>query len=318
MAGHLNVPTAQVDGDMTVVLPVSAAPLSGTSGTGANTYAAPGCLIRNTANGVVYVNEGTLASPYWTPVNFGQRGLLAYRTDFRSGLGKALADTGNAAVIADGTGIRVHGQGIEETDSGLTVAFAEGGPVASLVATNEDAHLAAIGAGDTAVQYQPDTHGPLVIDATVAMSSALTLRRFFIGFLGTSADLLDPPATGSTTTITLVQDDLAGIFMDAGLTAATALLLPSNKSDAAASQTVASATPTVATVFPAAGTYIRLRVEISAAGAMTAFADKAQIGTVSAALDVDEEVQPSLLIGSTSAATKTMLVKEVSMWGNRA
>lgn len=317
---HVTIPASVVDNDNAIVLKSATAPLSGTSGTFAGTYAAPGALLRCTANGVPYINEGTLASPYWTPVGgvTRHRGLLGYETDFRSGLGKALADTAATAVIADGTGIRVHGQGIEETDSGLTVAFGEGGPVASLVATNEDAHLAAIGAGDTAVQYQPDTHGPLVIDATVAMLSALTLRRFFIGFLGTAADALDPPATGATVTITLVQDDLAGLFFDVGLTNADGLFAIHNKSDEAATLATTATGVDTSTDFPAAGTYVRLRVEISAAGVMTCFANKVQIASIAAALDVDEEVQPSLLIGSTSAATKTMLAKHVAMWGSRA
>jgi hypothetical protein len=317
MAGHLTVPTALAADDMTVVLKSATAPLSGTSGTGAGTWAAPGALLRCTATGVLYFNEGSLASPYWTPTNYGQFGLLAFATDFRAGLGKAVADTAASATIADGTGIRVHGQGIAETDSGLTVAFAEGGAVASLITTDEDAHLAALSQPGTSPIYQPDTHGPLVIDADVAMSSAITLRRFFIGFLGTLADALDPPATGATTTITLVQDDLAGLYFDAGLTAAARLFAPHNKSDEAASIATTATGVDTGSDFPAAGTYVRLRVEISAAGVMTCFVNKAQVSQIAASLDVDEEVAPSLLVGSTSAATKTMLVKRVAFWGNR-
>lgn len=293
-------------------------PKSGTSGTGAADWAHPGVIYMDTVNGVLYKNEGSLASPYWSPVNFNQDGLLAYWTDFRSTLGSALAATNASDTIADGSGVRVHGQGLAETDSGLTVAVAEGGQVASLVTTDEDAHLAALSPPGTSPIFQPDTHGPLVIDVNVAMSSALTLRRFFAGFLGTIADALDPPVTGATTTITLVQDDLAGLFYDAGLTAAARLFAPHNKSDEAASIATTATGVDTGQDFPAAGTYTRLRVEIWRNGTMVCFKDKVQITSIAASLDVDEEVQPCLLVGSTSAAVKTMLVKKFAAWGSRS
>lgn len=317
MPGHLTVPTALVSDDMTVVLKSATAPLSGTSGTGAASWAAPGALMRCTTTGVLYVNEGTLASPYWTPTSYGQFGLLAYATDFRSGLGSPIANTNAADVIADGTGIRAHGSGIEQTDSGLTVAFAEGGPIASVIASAADARLVSLSHPGVLPIYQPDTHGPIVIDADVAMSSALTLRRFFLGFLGTIADALVTPATGTTTTITLVQDDMAGLFYDAALTAAARLFAPHNKSDEAATIATNATGVDTGVDFPAAGTYVRLRVEISAAGVMTCFVNKAQVTQIAAALDADEEIAPSLIVCSTSAATKTMLVKRVAFWGNR-
>lgn len=318
MGGHLIVPTAMVADDMTVVLYSATAPLSGTSGAGAGTWAAPKCLLRCGANGVLYLNEGTLASPYWTPVNFRSRGLIAYASDFRAGLGKALADSNDAAVIADGTGLRVHGQGVAENDSGLTVAFLEGGPVASLITTDEAAHLAAISQPGTSPQFQPDTHGPLVVDAEIAMSSAITLRSLFLGWLGAIADALDPAVTGATVTATLVQDDLAGVIFDAGLTDADRLYAVHNKGDEAATQDVTAGGRDTGADFPAAGTYTRLRVEISRTGVMTVFKDKVQIAQISAALDADEEVAPSLYVRSTSAATKTMLVTMFAAWGSRA
>ncbi|MGE0450847.1 MAG: hypothetical protein AB7Q29_14835 [Vicinamibacterales bacterium] len=315
---HLRVPQSMLDGDNAIVVKSSTAPLSGTAGTGAGLWAAPGCLLRCTANGVLYLNEGTLASPYWTPVDFRAHGLIAYASDFRAGLGKALSDSNDAEVIADGTGLRVHGQGVAENDSGLTVAFAEGGPVASLVTTDEAAHLAAISQPGTSPQFQPDTHGPLVIDAEIAMSAAITLRSLFLGWLGTIADALDPAVTGSTVTATLVQDDLAGVVFDVGFTDADRLYAVHNKSDEAATQDVTAGGRDTGADFPAAGTYTRLRVEIARDGVMTVFKDKAQIAQISAALDVDEEVAPSLYVRSTSAAVKTMLVKRFAAWGSRA
>ncbi len=294
----------------------SGAPVSGTSGTGLG-IAGPGSLYTNIVNGVVYVNEGTAAAPYWTPISYLQRSLLSWFSDFRDGVGKAIADTAATATLA-GSGLRVFGNAIIDTDSGLTVAIGEDGAIASLIASANANDLAALGVGiTTSVPFQPDAHGPLVIDCVVAMSSALTLRRFFMGFIGTAADALVSPATGSTTTITLVQDDLAGLFFDVGLTNGDGLFAPHNKSDEAATIATTATGVDCGVDFPAAGTYTRLRVEISAAGVMTCFKDKAQITQISASLDVDEEVAPVLLLASTSGATKTMLIKQFATWGYR-
>jgi hypothetical protein len=292
------------------------APLSGVFGVGTGSrLAGRGSTYTNLTTGVKYWNEGSATVPYWTPESFLQSQLLSWFSDFRDGVGKAVADTAATATIA-GSGIRVFGDGIAETDSGLVIAIAEDGPIGTLTVTDEVSHIAALGVGiTTSVPFQPDSHGPLVVDALVAMSSALTLRRFFMGFVGTAADALISPVTGSTTTITLVQDDLAGLMFDVGLTNADGLFAPSNKSDAAATQTAASCD--TSTDFPAAGTYARFRVQISAAGRMTCFMNKAQIFDLAAALDVDEEVAPVLLIGSTSTAVKLMLVKNFAAWGQR-
>ncbi len=68
----------------------------------------------------------------------------------------------------------------------------------------------------------------------------------------------------------------------------------------------------------AAGTYQRLRVEISAVGDMRCFINKAQVMLILGALDVDEEVAPLLLIESTDATNKSCSVKRFASWGNAA
>lgn len=294
----------------------SGMPASGTSGTGAGSWAYPATIWQDTDNGNLYVNEGTRASPYWTPVNYQQRNLIAFATDFRDGVGKAVSDTAASATLA-GSGVRVFGQGIAETDSGVTVAYTEAGAVASILTTDEAAHVAALSGFGSTLVWQPDVHGRMCIEANVAMSSAITERAFFLGFLGTAADALDPAVTGSTTTLTLVQDDLAGLFFDTGLTDADRLFAPHNKSDEAATIATTATGVDTGTDFPAAGTYIRLRVEISAAGAMTCFANKAQITSIAASLDVDEECVPVLYVESNAASVKTMLCKHFAAWTSR-
>jgi len=279
--------------------------------------AGPGSRYTDKDTGVQYFNEGTAAAPYWTPLGIDQKYLLGWDSFFKDGVGKALADTAATATIA-GSGIRVFGQGIDETDAGFTVAIGEDGPIGTLVTTDEDAHVAALGVGiTTSVPFQPDTHGPLVVEALWAGNAALTSRRYFLGFIGTAADALDPPVTGSTVTITLVQDDLAGMLMDSGLTNADGVFLPHNKSDEAATIATTATGVDVSVDASPAGTYQRWRVEISATGIMTAFINKVQVGQIVAALDVDEEVAPVFLVGSKTTATKAALVKRFAAWGYR-
>lgn len=289
---------------------------SGTNATGKGT-AGLGSTYINTSNGVMYINEGSSTSPYWTPVDFTQTNLLCWRSDFRDGVGNAIAAT-TATVTIPGSGIRNFGTGIEETDSGFTITVDEDGAVGSLIASATSGKVAALGVGiTTSVPFQPNTMGPLVIEALVAQSSAITARKIFCGFLGTAADALASPSTGATTVITMVQDDMAGLLMDSGLTAAARFFAPHNKSDEAATISTAATGVDTGVDCAAAGTYQLLRVEISAAGVMTCFIDKAQVTQIEASLDVDEEMAPVLCITSLASATKTMLVKKFAAWGNR-
>jgi len=296
------------------------APISGAAGADGYGYAENGATFIDNYRNVLYINEGSAQGVYWTPVNLFQRNLLSWHSDFRDGAGIVVSDTA-ALYTNPATGIKIFGQGLAETDSGFVVAIAEDGAIGTLTTTDENAHVAAIGVGlTTSVPFQPDAHGPMVVDALFAVDAALTLRRVFVGFIGTAADALDPPVTGATVTLTLVQDDVAGMMFDAGLTDAAGIMLPHNKSDEAATILVTdTAMGAVDTDVDSAafGVYQRWRVEVLANGTMKAFKNKVLIGTITTALDVDEEVAPVLLVGSTTTATKAILVKHFSTWGQR-
>lgn len=290
-------------------------PKSGTSGTHAGEPGLAGGLLWDYANAVLYMNEGTQASPYWSPVGFDQAPLFGVSSDWRDQAGKAVADTAAEAIIP-GSGVRVFGQGVAETDSGAVAqAAAEGGIVLRITTTNEAAHLIALGM-DAGVM-QPDQHGMLVIDVELTNVSAITNRAMFVGFLGTAADALDPAVTGSGTTATLVQDDLAGLWFDTGLTDGDRIFGVHNKSNEAASQDL-SADGDTSTDIAAAGTYQRFRVEIDADGAMRAFIDKALVYSESAALDADEEVSPVVYLESNTTSALSADVRRLSAWAYRA
>lgn len=288
-------------------------PTSGTSGTLAD-RCEPFDLLMDATNGVLFVNEGTRVSPYWTPVGFGQFPLFGVHTDFRDQAGKAVANT-DAEAIIPGSGLRVFGQGVEVDDSGLVAqAAGEGGIVGRITTTNEAAHLVALGM-DAGVM-QPDAHKLLVIDVELSNVSAITARALFVGFLGTAADALDPAVTGATTVATLVQDDLAGLHMDSGYTDADRIYGVHNKSNAAATQDL-TADGDTETDLAAAGTYQRFRVEINEDGDMLGFVDKVQVYSQAAALDADEECSPVVYLESNSAANVSADVRRISAYAYR-
>ncbi len=289
------------------------APSSGTSGTLVN-EAEAGAVLWDTTNAVQYVNEGSRTSPYWTPASFDQRPLWGIWTDFRDQVGIAVASTAVEAIVA-GSGLRIFGDGIAETDSGLVVQTAgEGGANGRMTTSATSGKLLAI--GTEAGVMQPDQHQLLVLDVELTHVSAITARSMFIGFLGTAADGLVAAVTGATVTATLVQDDLAGLIFDTGLTAAARLFGVHNKSDEAATQVLTSDGDTGVDV-AAAGTFQRFRVEINAGGDMLAFVNKTQIYSKVDALDADEEVSPAVYIQSLASAVKSMDVKRFATWAYR-
>lgn len=277
-----------------------------------------------------YVNEGTAASPYWTPTSFSSPGLLAVYEDFRSlqadilgGSVPAITDTGTVNYTSNGA--RVVGLGLAETDAGLAAGTdVEGSFVGRITATNENAKGTGL-AGSVVAQFQPDTHAPLVVDVELTNVSAITTRSLFVGWCGAVANDLAPPVTGSTTTATFAPDDIAGLFQSTGFTDADGLMAVSEKSNTAGTQTSLTASATLA----AAGTYQRFRVEVQADGTTVAFVDKAQVAVIpgasgagahadAEALDADEEVIPLVILGSLTTSTASADIKRFAFWGKRA
>ena len=297
----------------------SGTPFSGTSGTLAGQIE-PGGVVVDTDTGIRYFNEGTKASPYYTPVSYDQEGLLAFHSDgWKDQVGKAFADTAASVMLANG--LRIFGQGVEVNgDTGLTIASAEGGNLATLQCTDEDQHLAAIGL-DTEV-FQPDQHGAcLVVDAEVNILADLVNRLFGIGYVGLAADALDPPTTNTGTTITLVQNDMAILQMDDNLTDAVGLMQAHNKSDAAASILTSATGVDTGVDIAAVGTFGRYRVELQRTTTvvkMVSFKNKVQIGSIADALDEDEECSPVLFIATDEDAIEAITVKHFATWAVRA
>ena len=309
----------------TFVKAAIAAPSSGPTGTGAGTFGWPAAMLYCTVSKAVFVNEGTLASPYWTPVSFDQRGLICWDTDFVNNVGKAEADIAASADL--GTGVKVAGQGIEVNgDSGLVITNSELGRIGVLTVTNEVDHTVTLSPAGTSPMLQPDTHGPFAVDAHFTNNADILTRQNFLGFCGSNIEALDPPATAVTATVSFaatVGDDLAGILMDSRLTLASRLMCIHDKDNANATQLVTAAGVNSGYNMPAAATYGRFRVEVAADGTVRYFFNKTQIGisqgsVLGGGLEVTEEVSPLLYLASTDTVTHGMSVKRFSAWGVRA
>lgn len=302
---------------------ISGFPKSGPSGSlvdSSGQSVPQGSVVIDYATGVMFVNEGTSASPYWTPISYNQRNLLAWFTDFRNGTGKALADTAATATLSDG--LRIHGDSIADTDAGLTVAMDENGPVGSLVTGNENADCSALSFGTgTNPLFQPDQSGTLVMDINIAQSAAITNRSMAFGWCGSAADALPSPVTGSGTTISFAAthgDDFAGLFFSTGLTATARIYAPHDKGNANASIATTATGVDTGVDQATAGVYQRFRVEVDPDGAVRMFIDKVQVASFAAGtLDTDEEIQPVLVLSTLTTANATALVKRYAAWGKR-
>src|SRR5207244_4317898 len=137
-------------------------PSSGTTGSGVG--APKGSLYVDVTNATVYVNEGSAASPYWTPVSLDQHGLVGVATDWSKNAGR---DTSITTTSSQDLGVRYFGLGIDETtNTAFTVSYPVGGPLLTMGTENQANFLSALGYGDTTPLWVPSTNGPLVIDVT--------------------------------------------------------------------------------------------------------------------------------------------------------
>ena len=149
----------------------------------------------------------------------------------RYGLGgdiKAVANADASALTPQG--FRVFGSGISQADSGFVAGGVNWG--CDLRASGGAGDVAALG---TTVMFEPQLNGPVRASCYIEVDDLTDIAVFF-GFCGSAADGMTERVTGAGTTVSLTDDDVAGLYFDSGLTAGTALLTPHNKGDAAASQ----------------------------------------------------------------------------------
>ena len=298
------------------------APSSGPTGTGANTFGYPASTLYCTVSKALFVNEGTLASPYWTPLDFNARGLIGARSNFGGAAYLSQLPNSDTATVNNlGDGIKVAGVGLAETDSGLVISIDEAGRIARMTVSATNTKMISLGPSGVLPIFQPDTHGPFAVDTEYTNVSALTARSLFAGFTGSAIDAGTPMVTAVTATVTFTTtmgDDVAGILMDSRLTLASTLMCIHDKANTNGTQLVTAAGVNSNRLMPAAATYARFRVECDAAGNVRYFKDKIQIGYAAAAMDSTQEHSPILAIMATASAVASLDIKSFEYWGVRA
>ena len=294
-------------------------PTSGTSGTGAQAasrdqYAGPGSIYIDTTRMTEWINEGTAASPYWTPTSPDQPGLISVSAkDFRGSDSKANNDSATSVALAP-SGWTVLGDGVHETDSGAVVQVTETDGRTPIRVTTSDAagDLAALAYAIVSAggPYQPDVNGLAILDCILTNVSAITARIVGIGFVGLAPVGLTDPVTAATTITTLVNDDLALLYMASTAGDPNRIIAAHNKSDAAGTQDYSSDTDLNTGVdMAAAGTKQRFRVEIGADGDMRGFIDKVEVFDQPIAVDVDDPLNALIYISPT---TSTLAIMDVA------
>lgn len=220
---------------------------------------------------------------------------------------KDIADTAASALTPQG--FRVFGSAIAGADCGLVAGGVTGG--CDLRSSGADGDVAAIG---TVVMWEPDTNAPVRASALIEVDDLTGLAVFF-GFAGEAPDNMGERVTGAASTATLADDNLAGLWFDAGLTAGAALLTPHNKGGASATQDAAD----IATglTVPADTTMI-WTVEMAPNGDVFWSADGKGVrgeGIVKAALETDEEHALVLYVASQGAVARNLRVLALGVDG---
>lgn len=115
-------------------------------------------------------------------------------------------------------GLRVIGQGIAETDSGIVLLESDGlNGVGRLTTTNEDAHSIGL---TTATMFDVGKMGTIVLEARVQFEN-LDTKEFYFGLTDVNTDttiIEGGTMVGNGTTMTLTASDLCGFYLSAELT----------------------------------------------------------------------------------------------------
>ena len=114
-----------------------------------------------------------------------------------------------------GSGLRVIGQGSEDTDSGITVLESDGlNGVGVFTTTNEDAHSIGL---TTGLVFDVGKMAPIVAECRVQFAD-LDTKAFWFGFSdvnGDTAILEGEQLVAASDTLTLSASDLCGFLLDA-------------------------------------------------------------------------------------------------------
>jgi hypothetical protein len=240
------------------------------------------------------------------------RGRIELFEDFLSGE-DIVSNTGVTRAFGS-SGFRVVGQGIAETDSGITVLESNGlNGVGVLTTTNEDAHSCGV---TTGLVFDAGKMGTLVAECRVQFPD-LDTKAFWFGFTDVNSDttiLEGNQLVASGASLTLSASDLCGFLLDSEATDDEDWIMAYNGGTTSGETTIASIDADDDAV---AGEFQILRLEVDPNGTARWYIDGVLKQTKAGALATGTDVGLLAMIEARSAAIEYAWLDYVSVTANR-
>jgi len=213
-----------------------------------------------------------------------------------------------------GSGLRVIGQGAEDTDSGITVGESDGlNGVGILTTTNEDAHSIGLTTGKV---FDVGKMAPINIECRVQFPD-LDTKAFYFGLTDVNDDttiLEGNNLVASGTSLTLSASDLCGFLIDAEATDDEDWIMVYNGGTTSGETTIANIDADNDAV---AGEWDVLRLEVSINGTARWYVNGVLKQTVEGAVSTSTDLAVLAMIEARSAAIEYAWIDYIAIEANR-
>mgnify|MGYP003633226869 CR=1 FL=1 len=213
-----------------------------------------------------------------------------------------------------GSGLRVIGQGSEDTDSGITVGEADGlDGVGILTTTNEDAHSIGLTTGKV---FDVGKMGTIAMECRVQFPD-LDTKAFYFGLTDVNDDTVILEGTNlvaAGANLTLTASDLCGFLLDAEATDDEDWIMVYNGGTTTGETTIANIDADDDAV---AGEFQVLRLEVESNGTARWYIDGDLKQTVKGAVSTSTDFAVLLMVEAKGAAIEAMDVDYVLIESNR-
>ena len=212
------------------------------------------------------------------------------------------------------SGLRVIGQGIAETDSGITVGESDGlNGVGILTTTNEDAHSCGLTTGKV---FDVGKMAPINIECRVQFPD-LDTKAFYFGLTDVNDDttiLEGNNLVASGASLTLSASDLCGFLIDAEATDDEDWIMVYNGGTTSGETTIANIDADNDAV---AGEWDVLRLEVSINGTARWYVNGVLKQTVEGAVSTSTDLAVLAMIEARSAAIEYAWIDYIAIEANR-
>ena len=213
-----------------------------------------------------------------------------------------------------GSGLRVLGQGIAETDSGITVLESDGlNGVGVFTTTNEDAHSCGVATGTV---FDVAKMAPIVAECRVQFAD-LDTKAFYFGFTDVNTDttiLEGNQLVAASGTLTLSASDLCGFLLDAEATDDEDWIMAYNGGTTTGETTIANIDANDDAV---AGEFQILRLEIAPNGTARWYVDGVLKQTKTGAVSTTTDLALLAMIEARAASNEYVYLDYIYVSANR-